>query len=542
VVAELALSLRETHGARLMAASPVYFAAKMLSGPPEPPYNGRFLPGPHHLQWDKLVTQHDRVCILASRGLGKTFFFSEAYAIWRAIYRPGKLTFILSAASAQAEEVLQHIKEEVESNPKLRWLLPSRVARKGSSWNKSQVIFSNGSRIVTAGFGTKKRGLHPDCIIVDDGLTDESAYSPTVRRKTNNYFFTAITNMVNPGGQIITVGTPFAIKDLYGELKANPAYVHRVFPAIKDGIPLFPQRFNLQYLQDKLAEIGSIRFGQEIECVPMSDDASLFPMHLFQHERVEMKQLKLGMPYDFWADAGVELYMGVDFALSSGVGADYMVIFVMGVDAAGVRYWVDIERHKGMPYQQQLSLINKMARKYEVGLAVLEANQAQRIFGDELINQTDLPIKKYNTGVEKHSLSKGIPSLRVLFENYKMRIPRGDRHSIEMTDIVIEELHNWTYVDGRLENIGEHDDTSMGMLMSNIAVKSGAFSASFGTEETKAARQQAEKGVLTNAMVPEEPVQPALEEAEGDDVSYDMFGNPVYGDPEHADVGETTPF
>lgn len=542
MVAELSPSLRETHGARLMAASPVYFAAKTLSGPPEPPYNGRFLPGPHHLQWDKLVTQHDRVCILASRGLGKTFFFSEAYAIWRAIYKPGKLTFIISAASAQAEEVLQHIKEEVESNPKLRWLLPSRMARKGSSWNKSQVIFSNGSRIVTAGFGTRKRGLHPDCIIGDDTLTDETMYSPTVRRKTNNYFFTAITNMVNPGGQIVVVGTPLSSFDLYAELKKNAAYVHRVFPAIKDGVALFPQRFNLKYLADKLTEIGSIRFAQEIGCVPMSDDASLFPMHLFQHERIEMKKLTLGMPYDFWADAGIDLYMGVDFALSSGVGADYMVIFVMGCDAQGNRYWVDIERHKGMPYQQQLSLINKMARKYEVGLAVLEANQAQRIFGDELLNQTDLPIKKYNTGVEKHSLSKGIPAMRVLLENHKMRIPRGDRRSVEMTDLVIEEFHHWTYVDGKLENTGQNDDLSMACYLCNIAVKSGGFSASFGTEETKLARQQAEKGVLTNAMVPEEPVQQALEEAEGDDVSYDMFGNPVYGDPEHADVGETTPF
>jgi hypothetical protein len=117
-----------------------------------------------------------------------------------------------------------------------------------------------------------------------------------------------------------------------------------------------------------------------------------------------------------------------------------------------------------MAYQTQLSTINTYARKYEVNLAVLEANQAQRIFGDELIDQTDLPIKKYTTGVEKHHLAKGIPSLRTLLENRKMRIPRGDKRSVELTDIVIEEFHGWTYVDGRVEHTGDHDDTNMACL------------------------------------------------------------------------------
>ncbi|MGI4851877.1 MAG: terminase large subunit domain-containing protein [Janthinobacterium lividum] len=523
----------------MMRASPVYFATKVMGGPKEAPYNGRFLAAPHHLQWDKMVTQDvavpgqngTRCCVLASRGLGKTFFFSEAYPIWRAIYHPGKVTFILSATKSQAEEVLDHIKKQVEENPELQWLVPQR---KGLTWNKSQIKFSNGSRIVTAGFGTRKRGLHPDCIIVDDGLTDESLYSPTVRRKAIKYFYSAITNMLNPGGIIIVVGTPFHKMDLYGTLKVNPAYTYRVFPAIVNGIPVFPKRFSYDFLMAKKREIGAIIFAQEIECKPISDEASLFPQQLFQGDGVECMGLKLGMPYEFWRDAGVSLFMGVDFALSAQTGADYTVIFVMGVDDAGNRYWVDIIREHGLAYKSQLSLINTVARKYEVQLAVLEANQAQRIFGDDLINKTDLPIKKYNTGVEKHSLSKGIPGLRILMENKKMRIPRGDKHSVDMTDIVIEELGGFTYVDGKLESVGEHDDTAMACWLANIAVKSGGFRASFGDEEVKQALQ-ASRDTLRAADVPDDTLNldPAdIIDAYDGDVEYDMFGNPVPRDGE----------
>jgi hypothetical protein len=60
---------------QMLKASPAYFAAHTLTGPPEPPYNGRFLIGKHHLEWDQMVTGSKNVCVLASRSLGKSFFF-----------------------------------------------------------------------------------------------------------------------------------------------------------------------------------------------------------------------------------------------------------------------------------------------------------------------------------------------------------------------------------------------------------------------------------------------------------------------------------
>jgi hypothetical protein len=60
-----------------------------------------------------------------------------------------------------------------------------------------------------------------------------------------------------------------------------------------------------------------------------------------------------------------------------------------------------------------------------------------------LIRTSDLPIQKFTTGIQKNSLDKGIPSLRILLENGKFRIPRGDLHSIEMTDLWIDEMRSF---------------------------------------------------------------------------------------------------
>ena len=145
---------------------------------------------------------------------------------------------------------------------------------------------------------------------------------------------------------------------------------------------------------------------------------------------------------------------------------------------------MDIQRAKGLPYQQQLSLINSVARKYGSVLVFLEDNQAQRIFGDELIRTSDLPIKKFTTGVQKHALDKGIPSLRVLLENRKFRIPRGDAHSIEMTDLWINEMRSFTFNDGKLTSVGGHDDMVMACWICDQAIRHGRFKFTFGDEYT----------------------------------------------------------
>lgn len=465
----------------MMVLSCAFFASEVLTGPGEQPYNGRFLVAEHHEEWSELLNSHDRLCIEAPRDHGKTFFFDFAYPIWQAWKQPGGAGYIFSATQPQAERILDAIKLELENNPRLQHLIPKRKDK----WSGSAIRLANGHTIHARGFGTKVRGAHPRWIVVDDGLNDETAYSETVRRKQLDYFYNAISNMIIPGGQIIVVGTPFHMSDLYANLEKNEEYFFRRYQAVsKDGLPLWPERYSADRLERKKREIGSIRFTREFQCLAMADDMSLFPRSFFMGEPVEQYKITLGMPVSFWDQMGVTTrFMGVDFAISANVEADYTVVWVMGVDRYGNRWIIDFAREKGLPYEAQKSLIFKMGKQYEVALIFTESNQMQRLFGDELIRTTDLPIKQYQTGVEKHSLEKGIPSLRILLENKKVRIPRGDQRSIELTDVWIDEMHNHTFQDGEVLCIGEHDDTAMAFWICDQACRQGAFGFSFGEEE-----------------------------------------------------------
>jgi hypothetical protein len=392
--------------------------------------------------------------------------FSFAYGIWMAWKNPGKCGFIFSATQAQASRILRDIREEIEQNPRLRHLLPEKL----SKWNDHEIRLANGHTIYARGYGTRVRGAHPVWLVCDDVLNDETAYSETVRKKQNDYFFSAISNMVVPGGQIVVVGTPLHSSDLYSELKSRGAYAFHRYQALDpEGRPLWRERYSKALLQWKRDfEIGALQFAREFQCEPVADDVSLYPSYLFTGA-AEVPQLRLGLPRKYWSDLGVSIYIGVDFAISASAGANYTVIWVMGVDAQGVRYIIDIFKAKGMPYRLQRSKIIEYGRRYKPESIFLEANQMQVIFGQELIADTDLPIKPFYTTSQKHTLERGLPSCRLLFESRKIRIPRGDERSVRLTNEWIAEMGSFIF-DGEVKTVGKFDDMAMAFWICDQAV------------------------------------------------------------------------
>lgn len=470
---------------QMMAQSLAYFASEILSGPTEEPYCGRFLVSEHHEEWSDLVHESDRLCVQAARDHGKTWFWTFAYPLWKAVHLPNKNGFIFSDTQKQARRILEDIRSEIENNPRLQYLYPPR-GMQGRKWSADEIKMANGHKIFARGFGTRVRGAHPYWIVCDDVLNDETAWSDATRTKQTEFFFNAVTNMIVPGGQIVVVGTPFHALDLYYDIKENGQYLFKRYAAIdeKTKKPLWPERYDIHRLAARRKEIGAIRFTREFMCLPVSDDMSLFPSWLFVGTSVEQPQLKLGMPRKFWTDAGIELFMGVDFALSSSVKADFTVLWVMGLDKSGNRWLVDIVREQGLSYQAQKSLIVAYGRKYDPAMIFLESNQMQRIWGDELIQETDLPITKFiTTGQEKHSLEKGLPSLRVLLENKKVKIPRGDARSVFLTEMWKSEMQGFTWKDGKVESIAAHDDMPMAFWICDQAIRQGYFSFTEGVED-----------------------------------------------------------
>jgi hypothetical protein len=442
----------------------------------------------HHKMWSELVAKHNKLSILSSRDHGKSFFFSFAYIIWRSFYAwipplpsaefksiPRQpLGYIFSNTQENAIAFLSMVKDELESNALLRHLVPARKEQ----WSKTEIKLANSSIVRARGYGVAVRGGHPGFVVLDDVLTDENIYSEIQREKVKEYFYSAITPMVIPGGQTIVIGTPMHSFDLYGDLQNNPEYGHSHFPAIKEnGDALWPSRYTLEMLKAKEREIGSVRFAREYMCVPISDMSTLFPDRIIQECCRHDLSLITDVPQDLWDT--YDIMVGVDLALSSSVGADYTVIMVVGVDEYRNRRILDIRRSKGKSMTDQLNDIYNVNYLFRPTKIFIESYQFQKVFADEIVSNSDLPVQAFTTTSKKNSLEFGLPSLQILFENGKFQIPRKTERDRRITDILINELRCFTWTNGKLAGVGSHDDTVMALYITNEAVKDNGFSFSF---------------------------------------------------------------
>jgi hypothetical protein len=522
---EQKLALRK----RLWAAYLPTFAMDVLRGPPE--YNHKFLLGRHHLEWGDAVRDNRRVLAQAARDHGKSHFFCFAYPLWMAMCRaPGRTGYIFSATDQQAREHLDKIRQELlgggehgEANPMLAELLP---LKKDSA---RTIRFANGSEIRARGFGSRVRGGHPYWVVCDDILNDDHIWSETVRKKGNDYYLSAIEPMPIPGGQVVVVGTPFHAEDLYSVLHDGGVYHVMKHPAVDhNDQPLWPERYTVKDLEVRKRVLGStLRWSREYLCEPISDDSSLFPSHLW--DQGEIKQAySMGLPKSHWDGFG--MYMGVDLALSASAAADFFVCFVLAVDPHdGTRWVVDITKHKGLGYQAQVDQIISMSKKYDCDFVFVEANQYQRVISDMVVRTSDAPIKAfYTTGrggastrrrgmtgsysANKNSLDRGVPGLRMLVENHKIRIPWA-ADTREQTQYWLSEMTSFGIVNGKMQGVGAHDDTVMAFWMADQAAHvGGAFSISFGE--------------VLSEQKPRGPVNPGTEV---EDDTPDFFGEESYG-------------
>lgn len=443
----------------------------------------------HHKEWSRLAHDYKKIGINAARDHGKSFFWCFAYILWRAYHKwiPDlgdsfksipriSIGYIFSNTQDQAIKHLELIKHEIETNEKLAHLLPE----KKEVWSKQEIRLRNGVIIRARGWGVSVRGAHPSFIVCDDVLSEENLYSEVTRKKERDYLFSAVTPMLIPGGQLVVVGTPFHADDLYAELQKNRAYYFKSFPAIdpKGEKALWPTRYSRELLLERLAEVGSTRFAREYRCVPISDESSLFPERILTPCFDEQYSMPAYIKEEDKKD--IRVFTGVDLALSSTVGADYTVITTLAEDKHGQLWIVDIRRHRGMSMSDQLREIQDVYRCYRPNLILIEDNGFQRVFRDELVRTTSLPIKGHTTmGTNKNSLANGVVSLQVLFENRKFIIPRFTERDRSITDELVNELKCFSFVDGKLQGLGTHDDMVMSLWIAKEASQQAVFDFGF---------------------------------------------------------------
>lgn len=438
-----------------------------------------FYVGWHSIEWGNLVQIFPYLAILAARSLGKTFEFSRALPLWKMYgYRKGTDLYpvdrlielrgkglIITNEYKLAKKILEGIVEEIMTNDLLTERLKPSIKGEGSL-GKEQIKTKNGCTLDLRSASSSPRGLHPGWIIVDDFLDESSLYSQEQREKVHNYFYSDVMKALEKrGGTINVVGTPFHDRDLYYDLRNDHQFKFFEYPAIfPDGTITASHRWNFEDLEKEYKSSGSTIFSRELLVVPVSDASTIFPWTILENAFRGMHNYILVPNRDSFKMKFKYVTVGCDFAISANIRSDASVFTVWGEDEFGTYWLLYVWRGLGKSFSEQIAKISEIERNFRPDEIVAEKNGFQRMMLDEAYKHGVKAITPFNTdGWNKKDLREGLPSLAILFEQGRIKMPRGDEYSKEQTDWLCSEFNTITIKPdtGKLESAGAHDDGPM---------------------------------------------------------------------------------
>lgn len=210
----------------------------------------------HYDEWERDIKAAKRGLFEAPRGSWKTYFFSLAYPLWR-VLRGKTEVLLVSDSEGQSVKNIRLIRNLIETREELAPMRPSTR----EIWGTDQISFPNGSLFTIMGFGTSKRGTHPD-IIVNDDIEGEN--NRMGREDKDRMYFGVISGMAMPHTEIYTVGTPIEFGDILEQLGKIEVYKKWRRPSEINGINQYSDIWTDEWLTFRKSEMGSLNYAREM--------------------------------------------------------------------------------------------------------------------------------------------------------------------------------------------------------------------------------------------------------------------------------------
>ena len=427
---------------------------------------------PHHIEWGNFIHFFKWLTILAARDHSKSFTFSFAYPIWKIFSYDrhdytqhsqfSKKGMIITNEYSLAKTFLKGIKEEIENNPFLKeYIYPSG---QNVSWGNEELTTKNGANLQIKGSGSQIRGRHPHWIVVDDFLSEECIHNSEMSDSYIEFFHSTIMNALVPNGQIIVVGTPMRTDDLYQKLKEQKGWRVFEYPSIyPDGRLLWPNRYTFSQLMDKKDNSGSVVFNREQLVRPINAEGSIFPWDILNRAFIGMQTITIVDNINSFPKKMKRVALGCDFAISGSVNADSSCFTVMGIDEQD-NYWLIYQfSGQGLHYTAQIGHIKRIKNAFNPDIIFAEDNAFQQVM-IQMCKDNGIQVVGHTTGKNKHDLKTGLPGLATVFEQGRMRFPRGDQRSKDITDKICVQASGITWDPSKgPQSTTKHDDELMSL-------------------------------------------------------------------------------
>jgi len=434
---------------------------------------------PFHIEWIEMARKNERTMIIAPTGHGKTLILGIWFPLWICFYNRKKEILVVSKTEPQAKGILERIRNLIEDNEFLQFLEPKN--KSDTTWSKTELVLSNKCKVFSKPYNENIASFHVDYLISDE----VAKYKDNLAQGTvfERYVMTRVTAKK---GKLVGITTVVHGADLSMKLKSNPLFVTKVYPAIINAPPddifkgkaIFPELYPIEKLKQIKESIGSLAFDREYLCnTHSSEDALITPEMV-----IDAWDEDLEFSYN---SEGENVYIGVDFAVSSGKDADYFVITV--IESNGDKFYIKhIERHKGMPISAQKKRLLELNNIFKpVAMRLDETNYGVDVVQELRQNQVPVVGQKFD-----HTSRRGLLlNLRRIFEGKMLDgkrvptiiIPRKpnsnctiltDQLFVELTSIVPKKT--MTGLETFVCN-ASHDDMifSLGMALNGATVNKG---------------------------------------------------------------------
>jgi hypothetical protein len=407
-----------------------------------------------------------------------SFQWSYAFILWRlwsytrpTAYRQDttdnanrKETCYITNTFTLAKVQIAKVTEEIEANDLIKEKLnPYNKASIGETAIKTET----GSTLHVRGKDSMIRGLHVGACLCDDMPDESSLYSDEQREKLKELLKGTIEPIVEPYGYFLVTGTPYssAPNELYQVLKADKRFYCFEYPILfPDGRPLAPDRYTFEQILDKKEELGTIVFNREYLVVPISDTSTIFPYEYLMRSIIGMETIRFASSIDDFPFKLTRVHIGVDFAVSGNIGADYTVYSVWGKDAMDNYYLLYYYRKRGMSHNEQVDKIVQLDRLFHPNKIRCEANGFQSILSGLAKERGLKNIEPFTTTEgNKKDLYTGLPSLSAMFERGQIKCPYAMGETRQAVDLMFGEFSSITFRsdNGKLEAASGHDDVVM---------------------------------------------------------------------------------
>lgn len=456
-------------------------------------------------RWAQKCLRSKKACILAPRGHGKTEMFSKILVIWLLCRNRDVRILLTSYTDRLAKKNLSTIKLELEINKKLVADFGMFYSRE-NTWDKHMIYVIRNKimkdpTVEAIGLNGFITGGRFDVIILDDIVSIKTYQSGNaeMRAKVIEILESEIEPLLDKGGRIWAIGTRKHFGDIYAQFIKNmswnvlkdkaiirePAkYIVKELEEAKiiiiddeeveinyeiiiegddSGECLWPEYFSMEALLAIKHSIASQVWNREYQNEVMSDEYALFKMKDLKaccDDNLSYINSSTTFTESIAAKYGI-IVQGVDPALVTDVrtaeahDTSFFVDMTIGGDYRGNCELIYLDRARGLKPSQVEARITANCLKFTPFRKAIESNSFGSLHIANLVEKTDLPIVKHHTGGNKRDPYKGVPSLAIMFENRKIKLPYKTPEDRRTTDSLLEELHAF--------GSGEHTDQVMAL-------------------------------------------------------------------------------